>query len=88
MKNTTENMFKLLTKCVIEIHDGDTIHNKADVTDKELGEFVDSFSTEQLSNVMEFFETMPKIRHVINVTNPKTEVTSEVVLEGMDTFLA
>jgi len=71
----------------IEIHDGDTIHNKADVTDKELGEFVDSFSTEQLSNVMEFFETMPKIRHVINVTNPKTEVTSEVVLEGMDTFL-
>ena len=87
MKNTTENMFKLLTKCVIEIRDGDTIHNKADITDKELGEFMDSFNTEQLSNVMQFFETMPKVRHVINVTNPKTEVTSEVVLEGMDTFL-
>ena len=56
MRNTTENMFNLLTKCVIEIHDGDTIHNKADISDKELGEFMDSFNTEQLANVMEFFE--------------------------------
>ena len=87
MKNTTENMFNLLTKCVIEIHDGDTIHNKADISDKELGEFMDSFNTEQLANVMEFFDTMPKVRHIINVTNPKTKVVSEVVLEGMDNFL-
>ena len=87
MRNTTENMFNLLTKCVIEIHDGDTIHNKADISDKELGEFMDSFNTEQLANVMEFFDTMPKVRHIINVTNPKTKVVSEVVLEGMDNFL-
>ena len=80
-------MFNLLTKCVIEIHDGDTIHNKADISDKELGEFMDSFNTEQLANVMEFFDTMPKVRHIINVTNPKTKVVSEVVLEGMDNFL-
>jgi len=87
MKNTAENLFSLLMKCISEVHDGDTIHNRTDITDKELNEFVDSFNTQQLGSLMQFFETMPKVRHVINVTNPKTKITSEVVLEGMDSFL-
>ena len=87
MKNTTENMFNLLMKCVTEVHDGDTIHNRADINDKELTEFIDSFNTKQLGNLMEFFETMPKVRHIVSVTNPKTKVVSEVTLEGMETFL-
>ena len=82
-----ENLFSLLMKCISEVHDGDTIHNRTDITDKELNEFVDSFNTQQLGSLMQFFETMPKVRHVINVTNPKTKITSEVVLEGMDSFL-
>ena len=87
MKNTTENIFKLLMQCITEVRDGDTIHNRADISDKELAEFVDSFNTNQLQSLMQFFETMPKVRHIINVTNPNTKVTSEVVLEGMDSFL-
>ena len=87
MKNTAENLFSLLMKCISEVHDGDTIHNRTDITDKELNEFVDSFNTEQLGSLMQFFETMPKVRHVINVTNPNTKVVSEVILEGMETFL-
>jgi len=87
MKNTTENIFKLLMQCITEVRDGDTIHNRADISDKELAEFVDSFNTNQLQSLMRFFETMPKVRHIINVTNPNTKVTSEVVLEGMDSFL-
>ena len=87
MKDTTENIFKLINKCILEVHDGDTIHNKNDITKKELNEFIDSFNTNQLEKLMEFFNTMPKIRHIVNVTNPKTKVISEVTLEGMDTFL-
>ena len=87
MKNTTENIFKLLMQCITEVRDGDTIHNRADISDKELSEFVDSFNTNQLQSLMQFFETMPKVRHVINVTNPNTKVESEVVLEGMESFL-
>ena len=34
-----------------------------------------------------FFDTMPKLRHVVEVTNPKTNVKSEVVLEGLQSFL-
>ena len=88
MKNTAENLFKLINKCVTEVHDGDTIHNKNDVTDKDLNEFIESFNTQQLEKLMQFFETMPKMRHIVNITNPKTKVKSEVVLEGLETFLA
>ena len=87
MKNTSENMFELLQSCVLEVHDGDTIHNRTDITKKDMSDFIDSFSTMQLTNIMNFFETMPKLRHIINVTNPKTKAVSEITLEGMDTFL-
>ncbi len=38
--------------------------------------------------VIKFFDTMPKLRHEVEVTNPKTKVESEVVLEGLASFFA
>ena len=34
----------------------------------------------------EIFETMPRLRHVVEVENPKTKVKSEVVIEGCTIF--
>ena len=82
-----DNIPRTAPDIIVVVHDGDTFHNRTDVSDKELAEFVDSFNTEQLQSLMQFFETMPKVRHVINVTNPNTKVTSEMTLEGMETFL-
>ena len=50
-------------------------------------EFVDQMNTEQLEGIMNFFETMPKIRHVVEVVNPKTKVKSNIEIEGVDNFL-
>jgi hypothetical protein len=36
---------------------------------------------------MKFFQTMPKLRHIIDVTNPKTKKKGEVLLEGLESFL-
>ena len=80
--------FNLISKCVHEINDGDTIYNRVDMTDKELDEFIDTMDTKQFENIMEFFNTMPKLRHSITVTNPKTKKKGEVMLEGLDSFLA
>ena len=44
-------------------------------------------NTEQLQDIIKFFNTMPKLRHAVKITNPKTKVTSEVVLEGLQSFL-
>jgi len=82
-----EKTFMLLIKCVTEIHHGEEIFNRIDITDKELEEFIDSMSGEQFEGILDFYETMPKLRHVVNVTNPNTEVKSEVLLEGLESFL-
>ena len=85
---TLNNIMKLLKVCIHEIHDGDTIHSMIDVTSKELDEFVDSLPTETFEKMAKFFDTMPKLTHVVEVKNPKTEVTSEVVIQGMDSFFS
>ena len=69
------------------MQDGDTSYQKVDISDKDLEEFIDSFDTEQFEKIMTFFETMPKLREKVEVTNPKTQVTSEIVLEGLESFL-
>lgn len=86
-KKEMDNVFGLLKSCIYEIHDGDTVYNRVDMAEKEIEEFVDSLNTGQFESLMDFFKTMPKLRHPISVTNPKTKKTGEVILEGLDSFL-
>ena len=91
-KYTTESdiskmVFQLTADCIEEVHFNEEITNKVDMTKKDLDEFIDSLSTGQFQILVKFFETMPRLRHKIEVTNPKTKVTSEVMLEGIQSFL-
>ena len=88
LNSGVSGIFNLISKCVGEIHEGETIYNKIDMNDKELDDFIDTLNTNQFEGIMEFFNTMPKLRHIISVTNPKTKKKGEVVLEGLDSFLA
>ena len=83
----TQQIFSILKYCISEVHEGEKIYNRIDVTEKDIEDFIESFSTDQLKMIMDFFETSPKIRKIVSVTNPKTKVVSEVTLEGMETFL-
>ena len=59
---------------------------KGDYTEKELDDFFDSFNTQQFEKVMDFFNTMPKVRHEIEVKNSKTKKNNKILLEGLDSF--
>ena len=85
--DTTDGIFNVLYKCIDEIHYGDDVYHRIDISDKDIEEFVDQLTTEQFDKLTNFFNTMPKLRHVIPVTNPNTNIQSEVVLEGLSSFL-
>ena len=85
--DATETSFSLINKCVTSIQYGDEIYNRVDMTDAELNDFLEQMNSKQFAEVMDFFNGMPKLRHIIKVTNPKTKVQSEVVLEGLQSFL-
>ena len=82
-----EKMLHLIYVCIVSVDHGDETTQRIDMTTGEIAEFIESFNTEQLEKVVKFFESMPKIRHVVDVVNPKTKVKSEVLLEGLESFL-
>ncbi len=84
---TSDGVFKLMNRCIHEIHYGDDVYNRVDISDKDIEEFIDQLTGEQFEKITQFFQTMPKLIHKITVTNPKTNVQSEVVLEGLQSFL-
>jgi len=85
--NNINNVFGVMNKCVTEIHYGDDLYSKSDMTDKDIDEFIDQLTGQQFEKISEFFDSMPKLRHVINVTNPKTKKKNEIVVEGLQSFL-
>ena len=81
-----EDIFKMVYRCVQEIHDGEKVYHKIDMSEKELVDFVDSLTSEQFEKVTDFFDSMPKVQHVVEVTNPKTKKKGEVVIDGVASF--
>ena len=84
--NTTKFVFDIIRKSVAQIIDGETIHERADFTDKELDVFIESLNTKQFRDIQSFFETMPRLRHEVKFKNPNTKKQNKVTLEGMQSF--
>jgi hypothetical protein len=82
-----ERMTRLVNICVESVQSGEETINYVDMTSEDIDDFIDSFTGDQLIQVLKFFETMPKVRHVVNVVNPVTKVKGEVLLEGIESFL-
>ena len=85
-KENTEDMFSLIKRCVGEIHHDEKVYNKVDISDKELEEFIDSLTADQFEKITDFFDTMPKVQHSVEVVNPNTKKKGEVVIEGIQNF--
>ena len=76
--------YELVAKCIKRVYVGED-----DFTSDSLDEskaWVEGLTNNQLEKIQQFFETMPTLRHVLKVKNPKTKVVNEVVLEGLSDF--
>ena len=79
-------LFDMVRTCVNQIVDGETIYQHVDISNEELEEFIGNLPTSDLDKINVFFDTMPKLHHVVEIENPNTKVKSEVTLEGFDDF--
>ena len=84
--NDMDQAFDLISSCIDTIYTEDEVWSTSDVTKKEITEFLDQMNSLQFKKIETFFETMPKLSHKITITNPKTKVENEVVLEGLSSF--
>ena len=84
--NNVDKSFELIATCVDKIFNEEEVWSTADVTKKEVIEFLEQMSSTQFKQIEKFFETMPKLSHTVEVKNPVTKVKSTVVLEGLSSF--
>jgi len=85
-KEQTNKIFHLIANSIYQIYEGDKIYNTTDYTKEELNKFIESLSTTAFSDIQNFYTTMPKLIHDIEVENPKTKVKSNVTLQGLTDF--
>ena len=70
-KENVETMFKVVASCIDHIYEGDKTYPAKDSTKKELVEFLEGLSQKAFLKIKKFFDTMPQLRHEVEVTNPK-----------------
>ena len=87
---TAKNMTEVIATSILQIYEnnGEKVYNAKDQTKQELTDFIESMNTAQFKEVQKFFDTMPRLKKVIKVTNPKTKVESDVTLTGLNDFFA
>ena len=81
-----ESIFSILIDCIDHIFEGDKIYPAKDTTKEELKEFVESLPQEAFTKIRTFFDTMPRLKHEVEITNPKTGIKSKVTLTGIADF--
>jgi hypothetical protein len=81
-----ENLFQMIYDCMYQIWSGEETFDAMDYTEKDKREFVESLNHEQFEKIQNFFQTMPTVKHEVEVENPKTKVKSTVTLQGMNSF--
>ena len=81
-----DDTFDLISSCIDQVYSEEESWSHQDCTKKELSDFVESLNSSQFKKVENFFTTMPKLSHLVKVTNPNTNVESEIKLEGLQSF--
>ncbi len=80
-----ELTFGVIADCLENVFDDKEVYEE--LPKKELDEFIESMNNEQFASVQKFFDGIPRLRHEITVTNPKTEKENKIMLEGLQSFL-
>ena len=81
-----DDTFELIASCVDQIYSEEESWTSEDCTKKEMVDFIDGLNSSQFKEIEKFFDTMPKLSHKVKVKNPNTDVESEIVLEGLQSF--
>ena len=85
-ENVIENAFSTIISCIHSIQTEEENILASDVTHKELEDFVDSMTSDQLESIKEFIEGMPKLKHKVDFRCTSCSEYNKEELEGIQDF--
>lgn len=77
----------MISDCIVSVYDEKQVYTRKDFNDREIKDFVDSLTQEQLKKINDFFENMPKLVYDLEVNCPCGTV-SKKKLQGISDFFS
>lgn len=87
-ESEVDKSLDMIISCIDMIYNAEDSWSASDVTNQELKDFVEQMNTKQFKQIENFFSTMPKLSHTLEVKNPTTGVKNKVTLEGLASFFS
>lgn len=81
----SDQMMAIITGCIEQIYEGETVYEASNYSRKDLEEFVMSLGMKELTQTREFFEKMPKVYADVSYTRKDGTVKSTRI-EGIQSF--
>ena len=85
-KTLLDLSYGLVRDCIDQIYNGDEVFEAADLSVKELDEFVEHLTTRQFNLIRKYFESLPVVSHLIKYKNPKSGKDFTMTLQGASDF--
>ena len=85
-KTLLDLSYGLVRDCIDQIYNGDEVFEAADLSVKELDEFVEHLTTRQFNLIRKYFESLPVVSHLIKYKNPKSGKDFTLTLQGASDF--
>jgi|TARA_B100001996_G_scaffold261928_1_gene204110 hypothetical protein len=82
--NQAVDPYDLVAQCISKVYVGED--DTGSFTFKEARDWVETLTSSQFEDIQTFFNTMPTLRHILKVRNPKTKVENEIPIEGLADF--
>ena len=81
-----DGVIEIIAGCIDQIFDKEDVYDSSTTSKKEFVEFLEGLTNKQFEEIQKFFETAPKLEHIIKIKNPKTGVENDIVISGLANF--
>ena len=85
-KTLLDLSYGLVRDCIDQIYSGDEVFESADLSQKELDEYVNHLTTRQFNMIRKYFESLPVVSHLVKYKNPKSGKDFTMTLQGASDF--
>ena len=81
-----QNMTSNVGKCISQIVVGEEVYSRADLSEEEIMDWVEGLTQKDYKKILNFFETMPRLKHSFTKKNTNNDTEFTITLEGLADF--
>jgi len=83
---TEDALTRSIAACIESIYDSNGVYIADDTSEKEMGQFIDSLTHDQLHKIQHYIENQPELKEVLKFKCKKCGHANEVTISGLSSF--